>query len=45
MNAPALNRIAPAGSPLDDRSFRAVYEFLSFESDCLCERMLYDLGR
>lgn len=35
MNAPALNRTAPAGSPLDDRTFRAVYEFLNLESDCL----------
>lgn len=35
MNAPTLQRAAPQGAPLDDASFRAVYEFLNHESDCL----------
>ena len=35
MNAPTLQRVAPQGTPLDDAAFRAVYEFLNHESDCL----------
>ena len=35
MSSHALRKTSPDGSVLDDRTFRAVYEFLSLESDCL----------
>ena len=35
MSAPTLQRATPQGTPLDDADFRAVYEFLNHESDCL----------
>lgn len=35
MSPQALRKTNPDGSVLDDSTFRAVYEFLSLESDCL----------
>lgn len=35
MSAPTLQRATPQGTPLNDADFRAVYEFLNHESDCL----------
>lgn len=35
MSSQAFRKTNPDGSVLDDRAFRAVYEFLTLESDCL----------